>query len=170
MKDIDEPIIERQVNNADNSSITPALIDRITKLVLNQPYGVLCTQANSQPYGSLVAFATSADLAQIAFATPVTTRKYHLMKECPQVSMVIDSRQGPAAALMEIEAVTATGISTEISRTDNWDIWANLLTEQHQYLKDFLSAETCALFVIEVCRYFHVSRFQEVSQWIPAKT
>jgi hypothetical protein len=54
---------------------------RIRWLLTEQSYAVLCTQSQSQPYGSLIAFAASDDLKTIVFATPVATRKYRLLTE-----------------------------------------------------------------------------------------
>ena len=54
------------------------LVSRIDHLVRERPYGVLCTQSQSQPYGSLVALAATDDLTTFVFATPTTTRKYRL--------------------------------------------------------------------------------------------
>ena len=70
----------------------PALPERIRRLVSDQPYAVLCTQGDGQPYGSVVAFACSADLTTAVFATPVTTRKYRLLVACEQVALVVDNR------------------------------------------------------------------------------
>ena len=38
---------------------------------------------------------------------------------------------------------------------------------RHPYLQSFVKAATCALFRIDVVRFLHVSRFQEVRQWVP---
>jgi len=40
-----------------------ALDRRITRLIESQPFAVLCTQGQGQPYGSLVAYAVTEDLA-----------------------------------------------------------------------------------------------------------
>ena len=42
------------------------LVDGIRNLVTSQPFAVLCTQGSGQPYGSVVAFATSQDRATIS--------------------------------------------------------------------------------------------------------
>mgnify|MGYP002068211782 CR=1 FL=1 len=46
---------------------------RIRRLLMEQGYAVLCTQSQSQPYGSLIAFAASDDLKTIVFATPMVS-------------------------------------------------------------------------------------------------
>ncbi|MDO8834221.1 MAG: pyridoxamine 5'-phosphate oxidase family protein, partial [Vicinamibacterales bacterium] len=54
----------------------------IRRLLDGQRYGVLCTQGQGQPYGSLVAYATTPDLDSAVFATQKATRKYRLLSEC----------------------------------------------------------------------------------------
>lgn len=168
MDNWEEPIFDPSDSTDDVSEpAEPSLKYRIQKLVDSQPYGVLCVQGEGQPYGALVAFAFSQDLRHAVFATPMATRKFRLLSECDHVALVIDNRSNMADELMEIEAVTATGHSRLIERNGAYDEWASLLVSRHAYLKSFVKAATCALFCIDVVRFFHVVRFQEVRQWIP---
>jgi nitroimidazol reductase NimA-like FMN-containing flavoprotein (pyridoxamine 5'-phosphate oxidase superfamily) len=139
----------------------------IRTLLTQQPYSVLCTQSQSQPYGSLVAFAASDDLKTIVFATPVSTRKYRLLTECAHVALLIDSRSDAPQNMMGIEAVTATGRAQVVPPGAEFDRWAGLLTARHPHLTTFVQAESSARVRVEVVRYFHVCRFQEVHQWVP---
>jgi hypothetical protein len=140
---------------------------RIRRLLMEQSYAVLCTQGLSQPYGSLIAFAASNDLKTIVFATPVTTRKYRLLTECEHVALVIDSRPAFPSDMMRIEAVTATGRARAVAAGTEFDRWAGLLTARHPHLAAFVKAQSSALVCVEVVRYLHVCRFQEVRQWVP---
>ncbi len=47
---------------------------KIRPLVETQPFAVLCTQGQGRPYGSLVAYAMTQDLAHAVFATPKAVR------------------------------------------------------------------------------------------------
>ena len=168
MKHGDEPLFDD--NNMEDSPGTEANLavrERIRQLADQQPYAVLCVQGEGQPYGALVAFAFSEDLRHAVFVTPVATRKYRLLSECDHVALVIDNRPNKADELMEIEAVTVTGRSQLIERGGEFDQWAGLLVRRHPYLESFVKAPTCALFRVDVVRFLHVARFQEVSQWIP---
>jgi uncharacterized protein YhbP (UPF0306 family) len=168
MKQPDEPIFdEKDIDDAAGTTAAPAVRDRIQRLADQQPYAVLCVQGQGQPYGALVAFAFSPDLRHAVFVTPIATRKYRLLSECDQVALVIDNRPNKADELMEIEAVTVTGRSLLVERGAEFDEWAGLLIARHPYLKSFVQAATCALFRVDVARFLHVARFQEVSQWIP---
>jgi hypothetical protein len=140
---------------------------RIRGLLMVQSYAVLCTQSQSQPYGSLIAFAASDDLKTIVFATPVATRKYRLLTECENVALVIDSRATSPSDMMGIEAVTATGRARVVGVGTEFDCWAGLLIARHPHLATFVKAQSSALVCVEVVRYLHVGRFQEVRQWVP---
>jgi len=144
-----------------------SVVLRIRRLVESQPYAVLCTQGQGQPYGSLVAYAFNRDLTHAVFATPRATRKFRLLTECDHVALVIDNRPEFPDQLMEIEAVTATGRASLVEESDDFGRWGGLLTARHTYLSKFVQSPSCGLFRIQVLRYFHVSRFQEVRQWVP---
>jgi len=141
---------------------------RIRRLVHGQPFAVLCTQGEGQPYGSLVAYSTDEELRFMAFATPKATRKFRLLSECIHVALLIDNRPEFPDELMKVEAVTATGRAALLAPGEEFDRWAQRLTERHPYLSQFVRSSSCGLFRVDIIRYLHVCRFQEVSQWIPS--
>ena len=145
-------------------------LDRsIRRLIAGQLYGVLCTQGQGQPYGSLVAYAMTPGLDSAVFATQKATRKYRLLSECALVALVVDNRSALPGELMDVEAVTATGRAHEVPPGPEFERWSRLLTDRHPYLNTFVRSESCGLFRIDIVRYFHVTRFQEVRQWVPAR-
>jgi uncharacterized protein YhbP (UPF0306 family) len=146
----------------------PAVLESIQVLVHHEPFAVLCTQAGGQPYGSLVAFAFSVDLGSFVFATPMATRKYRLLSECDHVALLVDNRGRFPDDMMKVSAVTVTGRASQVQPGADFERWAGLLTARHPYLKAFVQAPSTALFRVDVVRYLHVTRFQEVRQWIPA--
>lgn len=141
--------------------------ERIRRLLTEQPYAVLCTQSQTQPYASLIAFAANDDLTTLVFSTPVATRKYRLLTECGHVALLIDTRSASSEDIMGIEAVTVTGHAHMVAAGKDFDRWAGLLIARHPHLAPFVRAESSALVRVEVVRYFHVCRFQEVRQWVP---
>ena len=167
MSNQDEPLFDDENSGVPTNKADPSLKDQIERLVQEQEYAVLCVQGDGQPYGALVAFAFSDDLRHAVFATPMATRKYRLLSTCDHVALVIDNRPNMNNEMMEVEAITATGHAQMIERGDEFDEWAGLLLARHPYLKPFVQAESCALFRIDIVRFFHVIRFQEVRQWIP---
>lgn len=163
----DPPLNSNESTHSPGTTVDPEIRDHIRHLIDEQPYAVLCVQGEGQPYGALVAFAFSADLRQAVFVTPVATRKYRLLNECHDVAIVIDNRPNIADELMEIEAVTVTGSSKMIEHGDEFDRWSGLLVARHPFMKSFVNANTYALFRVDVVRFQHVARFQEVNEWIP---
>jgi nitroimidazol reductase NimA-like FMN-containing flavoprotein (pyridoxamine 5'-phosphate oxidase superfamily) len=141
----------------------------IRRLVGSQLYGVLCTQGQGQPYGSLVAYAMTPELDSAVFATQKATRKYRLLSECAHVALVVDNRSALPDQLMTVEAVTATGHAQEVPEGAEFERWSRLLTDRHPYLNTFVRSASCGLFRIDIVRYFHVTRFQEVRQWVPTR-
>lgn len=166
MKGPDEPLFP-EADPGGEAVPEPALPARIRHLVETEPYAVLCTQGGGQPYGSVVAFAFSRDLRHAVFATLTTTRKFRLLSECDHVALVVDDRPGHPNDLMEVQAVTVTGRAVRVDPGGERDELAALLQDRHAYLASFLGSPSCALFRIDVLRFFHVTRFQEVREWTP---
>jgi nitroimidazol reductase NimA-like FMN-containing flavoprotein (pyridoxamine 5'-phosphate oxidase superfamily) len=166
----DEPMLESvpSGNPSGNASVADhAVRQEIECLVREQPYAVLCTQGSGQPYGSLVALAVSDDLSEAVFATPMTTRKYRLLCDCEHVALVMDSRSRSSEDMLQIEAITATGRARQVTPGAEFERHADLLVGRHPQLASFVRSPTTALFHVEILRYFHVTRFQEVRQWTP---
>ncbi|MGV7227130.1 MAG: pyridoxamine 5'-phosphate oxidase family protein [Nitrospirales bacterium] len=167
----EEPALGPEFEGEDPSDKQPeeSLSFRIRRLVNSQPFAVLCTQGEQHPYGSLVAFSMTEDLTAAVFSTPVTTRKFQLLSQSDRVALLIDNRCQHLDNMMNVEAVTATGQAKRIEKERDFEHWSGLLTARHGYLSGFVQSPSVALFCIEIVRYFHVVRFQEVQQWIPQK-
>jgi uncharacterized protein YhbP (UPF0306 family) len=171
MSRYDEPVLGDEFDFGFQETIKdPTLLERIRGLVTEEPFAVLCTQGHGQPYGSLVAFAFSADLTAAVFATSIATRKFRLLSECNRVALLVDNRGKFPDDMMKVGAITVTGCAIQVEAGPKFERWAALLTARHPYLKTFVTAPSTALFRIEVARYLHVTRFQEVRQWIPGST
>jgi hypothetical protein len=97
----------------------------------------------------------------------VATRKYRLLSEHDRIALVVDDRPAHADQMMEVAAVTVTGRAREIPSGPERGACARKLVARHPQLRSFFAADSCAVFEIEVFRYIHVSRFQEVRQWVP---
>lgn len=128
-----------------------------------QLLAVLGTLSRSGPYGNLVAFAATDDLATLLFATTRSTRKYGNLVETPRVSMVIDNRSNNENDFHEAVAVTATGSVKELHGTERDKLQDHFLIK-HPYLIDFVASPTCALIKLEVETYYIVRQFQNVTE------
>lgn len=143
------------------------LPDTIRQLVDSEPFAVLCTQGKAQPYGSVVAFAFEEGLRNFVFATPTATRKFRLLSECERVALVVDNRGRFPDDMMQVQAITVTGRAQQVESGPEFERWASLLLTRHPYLRGFVEAPSTALFRVEALRFLHVTRFQEVRQWVP---
>jgi hypothetical protein len=166
MNPVDEPALGPG-HDRPAASHDPSLPARIRDLVEGEPYAVLATQGDEQPYGSVIAVAPSDDLCQAAFCTSRATRKYNLLERCDRIALVIDDRSKHGDDIRRVSAVTATGRAIELDPGPDRDRWHHALLDRHPYLKEFLASPSCAIFVVDIVRYLHVVRFQEVSQWVP---
>lgn len=169
MNPIDEPVLGPD-GPAAKPARDPDLPERIERLVQGEPFAVLCTQGDGQPYGSVIAIAASEDLRRLAFCTAKATRKSRLLEACQRVALVIDDRSKHGDDTRRISAVTATGRATRLEPGPLYAQWREALHARHPYLGDFLASPSCSIFLVDVVRYFHVVRFQEVSQWVPPAT
>jgi nitroimidazol reductase NimA-like FMN-containing flavoprotein (pyridoxamine 5'-phosphate oxidase superfamily) len=171
MKLFDEPfLVKSATGRRSTKKKGKSLAQRIKALLNQEPYGVLCTQGRGQPYGSLVAFATSGNLKHLYFATPIYTRKYRLLKKNPRVSFVVDSRARYPNDMARVEAITTTGKAISVIPGSKRNKIARVLEQHHPQLRAFYRSSSCSIIQLNVARYFHVTRFQEVSQWVVKKT
>ena len=166
----DEPVLGPDFErSSDPVASQPDVGERIGRLLASQPFGVLCAQGWGQPYGAVVAFAYVPELSALAFSTPVATRKFRLLEESAHVALVIDSRSLHPEDMMQVEAVTATGFAAQLEDPEVRREWSRRIGERHAYLRAFLKSPSTAVFRIDVFRYFYVTRFQEVTQWVPPR-
>jgi nitroimidazol reductase NimA-like FMN-containing flavoprotein (pyridoxamine 5'-phosphate oxidase superfamily) len=141
--------------------------DQIRGLLEGQPFGVLCTQGEGQPYGSVVAYTYDEELSALAFATHEGTLKYRLLCACEQVAFVIDDRPQFPDDARQASAITTTGRAVELLPGAERETWRARLAERHPDLADFFGAEGTALFRVDVASHKLITRFQQVRVWEP---
>jgi hypothetical protein len=169
MKEFDEPMC---VDHSQDNFCQEADLDvpeEISKLVINQPFAVLATQGDGQPYASIISFACSSDLKNIVFSTPLNTRKYSLLSQSDKVALFVDDRSTVPPGVNKVSGVTITGKSKIINNSPEFSKWADLLVNKHSYLDSFVKSPSNALILVDVYRYFLVRRFQEVFEWNPCQ-
>ncbi len=145
---------------------TAEVLEIIRNLLASQRLAVLSTQNQGQPYSNLVAFAVSADLKYLLFATSRATRKYANLKADSRVSILIDNRTNEATDFAKAAAVTVLGQAWEVQGVDRQQLIPVYL-ERHPYLQDFVNSPNCALLRVKVERYILVTRFQDVREIYP---
>ena len=136
----------------------------LTELFTSQNLAVLGTHQGGQPYGSLVAFATTPDLKNLFFATTRATRKFANLTADSRVSMVLDNRSNRVVDFRKAVAATALGRAKEVRGEERKKL-AEIYLTKHPHLKEFVASPTCALVRIRVEVYYVVWRFQNVFEW-----
>ncbi len=163
--DYDEPIYIKMKQGIPDEK--QSIQESIKELCESQSFAVLATQGAGQPYTSLIGFVTTEDLKYLVFATPKETRKYSLLEGNNRVALMVDNRGQQPNSINHISALTITGNSRILSDGEEIKKWSGLLTEKHPYLNSFVQASSTAIVLVEVYRYFYVSKFQEVFEWMP---
>ena len=138
-----------------------ALHKKISGLLNGQKLGILATLGRAYPYQNIVAFAAGRDLKSICFATRRATSKYRNLKRRKRVAIFIDDRSNREADFQDATGLTALGSAGE-KRGEGRAKAARLLLRRHPYLKEFLAAPDCAIFVISVRTYIVVLHFEQV--------
>lgn len=167
-KEYDEPMfIDVKKGTADSEHAKKSIRDGIMSLCEDQSFAVLATQGLGQPYATLIGFATSPDLKYVVFTTPKQTRKYSLIEGDKSVSLLVDNRAHQPDSINRISALTIMGTARILSEEGEITEWSGLFIDKHPYLANFVKSPSTAIVLVEVARYFYVSRFQEVFEWSP---
>jgi nitroimidazol reductase NimA-like FMN-containing flavoprotein (pyridoxamine 5'-phosphate oxidase superfamily) len=145
---------------------TEAVAERLKVMNRTQRHAVLATVSDGQPYTSLVAFAMTADMTRVVFATPRNTAKYRNILVNNRVALLIDTRSSSDAAYMKSEAVTIIGTAKPVRRGRRREELSGILIRKHPALSRFVRATTTAVIVVEAERCLHTGSFQEVSEWL----
>jgi nitroimidazol reductase NimA-like FMN-containing flavoprotein (pyridoxamine 5'-phosphate oxidase superfamily) len=139
------------------------LRETIKEILDSQKLSVLATLGEGKPYGNLVAFAATADLKTILFATTRATRKYANLLAHADIAMVIDTRTNQTADFSDAVAVTVLGEVREVI-ADERKKFVSIYLDKHPYMKEFVESPTTALLSVMAKTYIMVSRFQNVQE------
>lgn len=165
-KEYDEPeFIDVTKGQAD--LVSDQIVCEIKDLCFGQPFAVLSTQSDSQPFTNLISFAFNEDLDRFVFATPAQTRKYSSISRNGKVSLLIDNRAEQPDSINQIRAATVTGRAKILEDPKEIELWSTVLIKRHSYLEKFIKSPSSGLILVDVIRFFYVRRFQELYQWKP---
>jgi nitroimidazol reductase NimA-like FMN-containing flavoprotein (pyridoxamine 5'-phosphate oxidase superfamily) len=148
------------MNPKDETSIREA----VKRLLAKQKLACLATSKSERPHTSLVAFAATADLKTILFATTKSSRKYAYLRANDRVSMLVDDRTNRITDFEEGTAITVIGRAKELDAHGK-NTYLKLYVEQHPNLREFVESEQSSLFGVEVETYRVVTRFQHVDEF-----
>ena len=139
----------------------PELGRVLRELLATQNFGVLCTQGEGHPYGTVVCFATSDDLARIWLSTTRSTRKFTQIMGDNRVAFVVHNASNQPSDCFEAVAATGTGHARELGGAEQ-EAASERYLAKHPHLKEFVTSPNCALIEVGVEVFHVVTRFQEV--------
>ena len=124
----------------------------IKSLLAGQKLAVICSLSSGLPYSNLVAFAETADLRSLVFATSRDTSKYQNLIKDGRVSLLIDNRTNLPADFETAKAITVLGKALEIE-TGVDQGYKEVFLAKHANLAHFLNDSQTSLFVVKVSTY-----------------
>ncbi len=136
--------------------------EMIRSLLTSKGLGVLCTQGETGPHASLVAFAASRDLTRLFFVTPRATRKFANVTADARAALLVDSRSNREEDFRDAVAVTAVGTADETAGAAR-ERALKMYLARHPRLAEFARSPACALVRLRVESYSLVQRFQKVT-------
>jgi len=135
----------------------------VSELLSEQKVAVLATDADSQPYATLVGFIADEKIEHIYFFTTRATRKYAALCGNPRVALLIDNRSNQSRDFREAMAVTALGKAEEVDKEAHSGMVREYLRKL-PHLEEFANSPTSAMVRISVRAYYLVTRFQHVME------
>jgi nitroimidazol reductase NimA-like FMN-containing flavoprotein (pyridoxamine 5'-phosphate oxidase superfamily) len=133
----------------------------LRQLLDSQRFGVLATESDGQPHASLMAFAATADLRDIAMVTERDTSKYRHVLANSRTALLVDNRSNEETDTQTGTAVTVVGQTTEAVGSERTAL-LDLYVAKHPSLADFASASGSTVLRLRVDVYRIVTRFQQV--------
>jgi nitroimidazol reductase NimA-like FMN-containing flavoprotein (pyridoxamine 5'-phosphate oxidase superfamily) len=142
---------------------TPELSDIVRDVLSAQGTGVLLTQGDDGPHGSIVAFVADEDLGRLAFVTPRSTSKATNIARHPRIAMMVDTRRGTPLDFDDAISVEAIGDAYEVDGAERDEILERHL-RRHPGLAPFAGAPDIAVVAIDVLRFVVVRRLRVVEE------
>jgi hypothetical protein len=141
--------------------------EMLHRLFESQNLAVLATQREGQPYCNLVAFAATADLKYVVFATPKSSHKYENIVRDDRISMLVNNATGQDTDFQEAVAATVLGRAEDTPIRDGNPL-LELYLQKHPKLNEFVHSPDSVLMRVTVEVYIVVSNFQEVTELRPS--
>lgn len=162
--------IEVQREDTEDLEKRQTAIESIKMILKNEAFAVLATNAKNESYTSLITFVTNEEATFLAFSTPIDTRKYRMIEKDENVSLLIDNRSDNQEDINDIVAITAIGEARILKDIKERKKWSRMIIDKHNYLDEFICADTSVIILVEIMKYHYVSSFQEVVEWNPNKS
>ncbi|HPN83979.1 MAG TPA: pyridoxamine 5'-phosphate oxidase family protein [Victivallales bacterium] len=141
-------------------------IQKIKSILAGQKFGVLATSDGRKPYQNIIAFAETADLKGVFFATPKQTSKYRNLKKNSNLSIFVDDRKNDERDIGNATGIAILGKSFEQKGIGRRKALARYL-KKHPSLKEFAESPSNSIFLAKIEKIVAVNRFQNVVEIEP---
>jgi len=112
---------------------------------------VLCTEAAGNPYCSLMTYLLSDDRRTLYLVSTRESRKFKNLLANPRVSVLVDSRQHPAAGA-NIVSVTFAGLFQTLVDAETERV-TTAFAREHPELTEILNHPDSVIFAIKLTSY-----------------
>ncbi len=134
--------------------MTTDVLERMKNLVKSKNSCVLATSAGDKPHCSLMAYATDRQCREIYMVTHRKGTKYGNLKQNPNVSLLIDTREEHQGENRpKAMALTVGGTFNEIETPDRKAEVTRQLLKHHPHMADFLTDDGAFVFAVKVTSF-----------------
>jgi len=127
------------------------MLAKVATILRENSLCVLCTEAAGNPYCSLMTYLLSDDRRSLYLVATRESRKFKNLLANPRVSVLVDSRQHPAAAA-NIVSVTFAGLFQPLADAEVQPI-KTTFAGKHPELEEILSHPDSVVFAIKLQSY-----------------
>ena len=130
------------------------VVHRMKALIQSKGSCVLATSADDKPHCSLMVYAADDQCREIYMVTYRKGTKYANLKENPNVSLLIDTREEhQGAEVAKAMALTVNGMFEEVQEPGRKAMVARQLLERHPHIAAFINDADAAVFAVKVTSF-----------------
>lgn len=138
------------------------VVHRMKALVQSKDSCVLATSAGDKPHCSLMVYVADEQCRKIYMVTYRKGTKYANLKENPNVSLLIDTRdEHQGEDRPKAMALTVNGIFEEVREPSRKALVARQLLERHPHVADFINDAEAAVFAVKVTSFLLLDGFTD---------
>jgi len=130
------------------------VVHRMKALIQSKDSCVLATSARDEPHCSLMVYTADEQCREIYMVTYRKGTKYANLKENPNVSLLIDTREEHQGEdRPKAMALTVNGMFEEVQEPGRRAVVARQLMERHPHIADLVNHAEAAVFAVKVTSF-----------------
>lgn len=129
------------------------MMDRIKRLLREGSMCVLATCSENKPLCSLMAYVTDDEARTLFMATLKTSRKYRNILQCPDVSVLVDTRVADHTQPNAAKALTVSGTASVLQDVVPRSLVLSRIEQTHPHLKELLAHPGAEVIAVKASSY-----------------